>query len=72
MQVLWRLCSPSSGELTECQVIDRRPLFPEVRLVHVERGVTLASGSFTGIQAAVNAAAVLGAALRADGWLHFL
>jgi hypothetical protein len=56
--------------LTECQVIDRAPLFAHVRLIDVQLGITIAWGSFTEIPVAVNAAAVLGAALQADGWFH--
>jgi len=41
-----------------------------VRLIDVQLGITIAWGSFTEIPVAVNAAAVLGAALQADGWFH--
>jgi hypothetical protein len=69
VRVLWRLSCPSSGFLNECQIIDRPPLFPEVRVIQVQQGATISSSSFTDMFVAEKAAAALGAALRADGWI---
>jgi hypothetical protein len=67
VKVLWRLVAVSSGRVKECQIFDHSPASTELRIVRVSEGVTVASGWFTGIDAAVTSPALLAAALRADG-----
>jgi hypothetical protein len=66
--VLWRLQSNSSGQVTECHLIDHRPISFELRLIHTPQGLTTASTRFPDTESAINAAVVIGGALRADGW----
>jgi hypothetical protein len=66
--VLWRLRCQSSGQITECLLIDHWPISFELRLIHTPQGLTTASTRFADTDSAINAAAVIGGALRADGW----
>lgn len=66
--MLWRLVALSSGRVKECQLFDHSPASTELRIVRVSEGDTVASGWFTNIDAAMTSAALLAAALRADGW----
>jgi len=66
-RLIWRLRSAASGQISECQIIDRSPISFELRIVHVPQGLTISASRFTGTDAAMKCATLLAAALRADG-----
>ena len=66
-RLIWRLRSASSGQISECQIIDHSPVSFELRIVHIPQGVTVTSSRFTGTEAAMNCATLLATVLCADG-----
>jgi hypothetical protein len=69
MQILWRLRSPFSGQVSECHLIERSRAVYELRIV-VQGGDKSAPAStgFSNIDEATRTAAAVAGALRADGW----
>ena len=66
MQLLWRLRSPFSGQVSECHVIERSKLVYELRIV-IQGGEKSAT-AFSSINEAIQMAGAVAGALRADGW----
>ena len=68
MQVLWRLRSPSSEQVSECHILEHTPLSFELRFVHVRQGLSITTSCrFIANDAATRCAALLATALCADG-----
>jgi len=69
MQLLWRLHSPLSGQISECYLVDHSPVSSELRFVQIPASLMLISPAcYTGTVAAAAGAALLATALRGDGF----
>lgn len=69
-QLIWRLSSASSGQINECHVIDHSPISCELRIVQVPQSLTTTSSRYADTESAMNTAAIIGNALRNDGWIE--
>jgi hypothetical protein len=69
VQILWRLRSPFSDQVSECHLIERSPTVCELRVV-VKGGQASAPPSmgFSARHEAMHTATAIAGALRADGW----
>jgi hypothetical protein len=69
VQILWRLRSPFSDQVGECHLIERSPTVYELRVVvHDGHQTAPESTSYSSVDGAMQTAAILAGALRADGW----